>query len=307
MAGPFKAASKNKQYLLVAVDHKTSWLSAKFTSKPTAEKVITFLNEYIAQNGIPKRIRTDPATFFRGELFKQFCTQYFISHIECPIRDHRGNGKIERLIRTINERIRAEKSILTEKRNAGINRLLFALRTTATTNSVSPLEKVFGQKPNTVKNLIIEKPKPCLENDKTLQLSPEEFPRDYDSTVFMRNKTRNTKLEGQFSKKKGNIVQETEHTVTMSTPRGRQVISKRDIVKVKKTKKRFLQPKEKATAREQSLPREKNRSFKRSSTKTKQPQQQKQRQTKGQHTNKLLTAKADEAKKVVPSPNRNTA
>ena len=139
-AGPFKSASKNKQYLLVAIDHKINWPSAKFTSRPTAKKVTTILNEYIAQYGIPKRIRTDPATIFRGETFKQFCRNFFIKHIECPIRDHRGNGKIDRLIRTINERIRAEKSILTEKGNAEITRLLFALRTTAATNNRIPFD-----------------------------------------------------------------------------------------------------------------------------------------------------------------------
>ena len=32
-----------------------------------------------------------------------------IIHVECPIRDHRGDGKVERLIRTINERLRANK------------------------------------------------------------------------------------------------------------------------------------------------------------------------------------------------------
>ena len=174
-AGPLKSASKNKQYILVAIDHKTSWPSANFTRRPTAEKVTTFLNEYIAQYGIPKRISTDPATTFRDELFKQNCKKYFIKHIECPIRDHCGNGKIERLIRTINERIRAEKSILTEKGNVGNTRLLFAFRTAAATNSSSPFDKVFGQKPNTVKNLLKEKPKTCLENDNTLQLSPEDF------------------------------------------------------------------------------------------------------------------------------------
>ena len=154
-AGPFKSASKNKQCLLVAIDHKTNWPSAKFTSRPTAEKVTTFLNEYIAQYGIPKRIRTDPATIFRGETFKQFCKNFFIKHIQCPIRDHRGNGKIERLIRTMNERIRAEKSILTGKGNAEISRLIFALRTTAATNNSSPFDKVVGQKPNAIKNLLI--------------------------------------------------------------------------------------------------------------------------------------------------------
>ena len=250
-AGPFKSTSKNKQYLLVAIDHKTNWPCAKFTSRPPAEKVTSFLNEYIAQYGIPKRIRTDPALIFRGETFKQFCKRFFIKHIECPIRDHRGNGKIERLTRTINERIRAEKPILTEKGNAEISRLLFALRTTAATNNSSPFDKVFGQKPNTIKNLLIEKPKSCLENDNLLQLSPEDFPKDDDSTILMRNKTRNTKLEGQFAKKKGQIVSESDHTITKATPRGRQVISKRDVAKLKKPKSASHSPQTKQTKQQQ--------------------------------------------------------
>ena len=95
---------------------------------------------------------------------------------------------------------------------------------------------MFGQKPNTIKNPLIEKPKSCLENDNTLQLSSEDFPKDDDSTILMRNKTRNTKLEGQFAKKKGQIVTESEHNITMDTSRGRQVISKRDVAKLKKPK-----------------------------------------------------------------------
>ena len=230
-AGPFKSAHKNKQYLLVAIDHKTGWPSAKHASQPTTEKVIEFLNEYIIQNGIPKRIRTDPATIFRGEKFKEFCKNHFITHIECPIQDHRGNGKVERLIRTINERIRAEKTIITEKGNVGLTRLLFALRTAATANGNSPFENVFGQKPNTIKNILIEKPNNCLENDSALQLSPEDFPKDNDPTILMRNKTKNTKLEGHFKQRKGRIVSESDHLITMETKRGRQTISKRDIAK----------------------------------------------------------------------------
>ena len=100
-----------------------------------------------------------PPQYFAGE----FCKNHFITHIECPIQDHRENGKVERLIRTINERIRAEKTIITEKGNAGLTRLLFALRTAATANGNSPFENAFGQKPNTIKNILIEKPKNCLE------------------------------------------------------------------------------------------------------------------------------------------------
>ena len=233
-AGPFKLAPKAKKYLLVSIDHKTNWPNAAFVKKPTAETVVNFLNAHIAQFGIPKRIRTDPATIFRGETFKQFCSDHFIKHIECPIRDHRGNGKIERLIRTLNERLRADKTIITERGNTGLARLLFALRTAAAANKTSPFEQVFGRKPNTIKE-ITEKPKNCLENEETLQLSPEDFPKDDDSTIFLRDRTKNTKLEGQFKKRHGSIVAESNHTITLQNNRGRQVISKRDIAKQKST------------------------------------------------------------------------
>ena len=60
--------------------------------------------------------------------------------------------------------------------------LLFALRIAATANKYSPFENVFGFKPNTITNIVIEKPNNCIENDSALQLSPEDFPRDNDST-----------------------------------------------------------------------------------------------------------------------------
>ena len=49
----------------------------------------------------------------------------------------------------------------------------------------------------------------------------------------LRDRTKNTKLEGQLKKKSGTIVAESDHTVTMETKRGGQVLSKRDIAKTK--------------------------------------------------------------------------
>ena len=140
---------------------------------------------------------------------------------------------VERLIRTINERLRADKSIISEWGNTGLARLLVALRTAAAANKNSPFEQVFGRKPNTVKEIITERPNHCLEDDNTLNLCPDQFAKDDDSTIFPRDRTKNTKLEGQFKKKSGTVVAESDHTVRMETKRGRQVISKRDIAKKK--------------------------------------------------------------------------
>ena len=98
---------------------------------PSAEKVVEFLLEYIATNGIPKRIRTGPGTVFKGEKFQQFCEERFIQHVICPtsIRDHRGKGKVERMIRALNERLRTNRKIVVEKDASRLSNILFALRT----------------------------------------------------------------------------------------------------------------------------------------------------------------------------------
>ena len=70
-AGPFQNAYKQKEYLLVSVDNNSGWPAAMFLPNPSADKVVEFLLEYIATYGIPKRIRTDPGTVFKGEKFQQ--------------------------------------------------------------------------------------------------------------------------------------------------------------------------------------------------------------------------------------------
>ena len=95
------------------------------------------------------------------------------------------------------------------------------------------LEICLKKKPNTIKNILREKPKDCLANDCALEFSAEDFPKDSESTIVMRNRTKKTKLESHFQQRKLRIVSESDHTVTMDFKRGRQIISKRDIAKTK--------------------------------------------------------------------------
>ena len=99
-----------------------------FFRAPTTRKVIEFLQKYIADNGILKQIRTDPGTAFTSNEFRKSSEKYFIKHVKCPLNDHKGNGNVEQLIRTINERLRANKNIILEKDNTGLSELLYALR-----------------------------------------------------------------------------------------------------------------------------------------------------------------------------------
>ena len=126
---------------------------AKILRKPNTEKVIEVLKKYITRHRIHRTIRTGPATIFKSQKFKEFCKEWYINHIECPIKDHRGNGKIERLIRTINERLRTNKKVIVTKDKTGLSETLFALRMKPSATKKSPFEQHTGQEPNTIKRI----------------------------------------------------------------------------------------------------------------------------------------------------------
>ena len=88
-----------------------------------------------------------------------------------------------------------------------------------------------GRTPNTLKSAMIRK---CiLEEDPKLQIEPEDFSEEADSTILVRERVRGTKLEGNFKKMKGRVTAESEHAITVQPKAGKPIIlSKRDVAKV---------------------------------------------------------------------------
>ena len=110
--GPLSGAPENRKYLLVTIDHFSAYPTLQFVKSTDIKGVEKFLRKYIGNNGIPQIVRTVQATVFMGNEFKNLREESGIRHIVCPVYDHRGNGKVERLIRTVNERLRANPEIL---------------------------------------------------------------------------------------------------------------------------------------------------------------------------------------------------
>ena len=132
------------------------------------------------------------------------------------------------MIRTINGRLRTNTKILTSKDKSGIPNILFALRSEEGPDGKSAFEKQNGRKPYTEKSRMTEK---CiLDQDPRIEIEPEDFSEEADSTILVRERVRGTKLEGAFKKVKGEIVGESSHSNTILPKAGKQVVySKRDV------------------------------------------------------------------------------
>ena len=205
-AGPSQNAKHGKQYLLVTLYNFSAWPDAICLHKATTEKVIEFFKKYIAQYGIPKRIRSDPGAVFMKKQLMRFCKQCLIQHVTCPVRDHRVNGKIERLIRTLNERLHTNKTQMMNKDNSGWAEILCALKTGKKMDGISPFERQYSREPNTVKSNIVSelgnKEKGVSEQDPKFSFVESDCKEEVDSTILVRERARGSNLESAFQKKK---------------------------------------------------------------------------------------------------------
>ena len=59
----------------------------------------------------------------------------------CPIRDHLGNGKVETMIRTVNERLRTNRKIVVQRYTTGLSNILFALGSEKGVDNTSAFER----------------------------------------------------------------------------------------------------------------------------------------------------------------------
>ena len=110
----------------------------------------------------------------------------------------------------------------------GISNIMFALRSEKSPDGKSGFEKQNGRKPNTENSRMTEKS--ILEQDPQIEIAPEDFSEEADSTILVRERVRGTELEGAFKTVKGKIVGESSHTITVLPKAGQQVVySKRDV------------------------------------------------------------------------------
>ena len=87
---------------------------------------------------------------------RNFVRKILIEHIVCPVRDLGGSGKVERMTRTNNERLRTNKEIFISKEKKGLSKILIAMRAEKGSDGKSAFENYTQREPNTSKSRLIE-------------------------------------------------------------------------------------------------------------------------------------------------------
>ena len=88
--GPISYLNEQKKYVLVVTDRFSRWPSAMVTTTNTSDKVLKFLDKYIYQHGVPRRIHVDQGPCFTFKKFKSFCNSEGIELIYSPVNDQLG-------------------------------------------------------------------------------------------------------------------------------------------------------------------------------------------------------------------------
>ena len=159
-AGPLPLTWGTKKYILVCVDPFSKFPSAQITSSTSAKSIINFLTKYIALHGIPRTIRTDQGSGFISKETRKFCQEQNINVIFSPVGDHRVTGLVERLIRTIKERLLVMvQEYPKPSLESALIKIIKCLRTvTQQSLNCSPFEAQLGRSPNTIWHNLVRIP-----------------------------------------------------------------------------------------------------------------------------------------------------
>ncbi len=104
--GPFKTSKRGFRYILICIDHFTSWVEAIALKSITSQEVINaFFHLIVSRHGCPESVLTDQGTQFTAEVFKTLCKQFNIKQLLSTAHHQQTNGKTEKFIKFLTDTI----------------------------------------------------------------------------------------------------------------------------------------------------------------------------------------------------------
>ena len=147
-AGPLIPGPGGERYLLIAVEHLTSWPIAIATVSDTADVVHDFVKEHILHPfGSPRVFVSDNAKCFTAPVMKQLMSDYATRWRTVGEYAPMSNGRAERMVGTIKRAI--AKTVLTDQQpwTQALGNILFGYRRRRLGFHPSPYELMYGVPP----------------------------------------------------------------------------------------------------------------------------------------------------------------
>ena len=102
--GPFKNSKNGFKYMLVCIDHFTSWVEAAPMKTITAKEVIeVFFKLIISRHSCPETILTDQGRQLVGNVFQGLCDLFNIEKRQVSAWHQQANGKVEKFMKFLTD------------------------------------------------------------------------------------------------------------------------------------------------------------------------------------------------------------
>ena len=147
-AGPLPKTIRQNRYILIAIEHVTNWPIARAFKDALASTVTTFLQQNVIDAyEVPKTILSDNRSQFVALHTRQFAHAYDIKWKTTAAYNPQGNGRIERMVRTIKDSIAKMAADDTKNWDTLLPVAIRGYRTRETRDRPSPFFLMFGSQP----------------------------------------------------------------------------------------------------------------------------------------------------------------
>lgn len=125
--GPFKRSTSGNTCIIVLTDSLSRFTFAKASKSQETPEILRFLQDLFNVYGYPKVIQIDQGTNFMSDMFAEFMNERHVSHYISNAYHPEGQGQVERMNRTIGERVRIFAEQNHRKWDVELPQILFSI------------------------------------------------------------------------------------------------------------------------------------------------------------------------------------
>ena len=155
--GPLKISKNGFKYILVCVDHFTSWVEAAPMKTMTAKEVVeVFFKIMISRHSCPEKVLTDQGRQLVGNVLNDLCQLFNIEKLETTAYHQQANGKAEKFIKFLTDSLAIPLKKDQSNWDDLIDNVLFTYRVSLNrTLRESPFYLIYGRDPSLPQDLFL--------------------------------------------------------------------------------------------------------------------------------------------------------